>query len=158
MCTSICFGVLYVETLTSNKLITIVYKYLNNVNDTSRYRALRANRCDSNNHKIRTATSCYKLHRGWLQERKRRKEGLEHHWSFKDWIYSPFSAADSAIPTSTMMLLITRRFWGLLESGVDTVTVVGTASPLTKPVLKLIEEVEGVEEVEEVADVVEVGV
>ena len=46
------------------------------------------------------------------------------------------------------MSLITRRFWGLLASGADTVPPVGTASPLTKPVLTLFEEVGGVEEVE----------
>jgi hypothetical protein len=57
-----------------------------------------------------------------------------------------------------MMLLMTRRFWGLLASGAGTVPPVGTASPLTKPVLKLIGEVEEGEGVEEVVDVVEGGV
>jgi hypothetical protein len=41
---------------------------------------------------------------------------------------------------------MTRRFSGLLVSGIDTTPPVGTANPVTVPVLELIEELE--EEVE----------
>lgn len=52
--------------------------------------------------------------------------------------------------------MITKRFSGLLVLGEDTTPPVGTASPLTDPVLELIEEVEEVEDVEDVEGAEEV--
>jgi hypothetical protein len=58
------------------------------------------------------------------------------------------------------MVLITKMFCGLLASGTGTIDPVGIATPLSEPVLKLVEveEVEEVEGMEAVVDGVEVVV